>query len=119
MPTSPMISTADLKSAIESRNGKVLADFYQADAVIHIIDRNNPPSKPREIRGKAAIAAYWEDICSREMTHNVEAAIVQGNRLAFNENCAYPDGTKVFCSASADLTDGKIAIQTTVQAWDE
>ena len=53
------------------------------------------------------------------MTHNVEAAIVQGNRLAFNENCAYPDGTKVFCSASADLTDGKIAIQTTVQAWDE
>ena len=53
------------------------------------------------------------------MTHNVEAAIAEGDRLAFTEKCAYPDGTKVVCTALIDLKDGKIAKQTTVQVWDE
>ena len=40
--------------------------------VLRVIDRNNPPSKPREIRGRAAIATFWDDICSRAMTHSVD-----------------------------------------------
>src|SRR5262245_58632492 len=119
MATAQTVSTTDLKRAIETRDGKALADFYNADAVIQIIDRNNPPSKPLDIRGQTAIAAYWDDICGREMTHNVEAAIAEGDRLAFTEKCAYPDGTKVVCTALIDLKDGKIAKQTTVQVWDE
>jgi hypothetical protein len=35
--------------------------FYCDDAVVRIIDRNNPPSKPRVIKGKSAIGAFWED----------------------------------------------------------
>ena len=43
----------------------------------------------------------------------------QGNRLAFTQACAYPDGAKVFCVAVVELADGRIAQQTVVQAWDE
>ena len=52
------------------------------------------------------------------MTHKVEAGVTVGSRLAFTQSCAYPDGTKVFCSTMADLKGGKIARQVIVQAWD-
>jgi len=53
------------------------------------------------------------------MTHKVETSIAEGNRLAFTQACAYPEGGKVFCMAVIELKDGKIAQQTAVQAWDE
>jgi ketosteroid isomerase-like protein len=108
-----------IKQAIESRDGRMLASFYADTATLRIVDRSNPPSKPREINGKDAISAYWEDICSRAMTHTVETTVTEGNRLAFSETCLYPDGAKVFCQAMLELEDGKIARQAVVQAWDE
>jgi hypothetical protein len=53
------------------------------------------------------------------MTHTVEGGIADGDRLAFTQSCAYPDGMKVFCSAMLELKGGKIVRQTVVQAWDE
>jgi len=53
------------------------------------------------------------------MTHKVETSIAEGNRLAFTQACAYPEGGKVFCMAVIELKDGKIAQQTAVQARDE
>jgi ketosteroid isomerase-like protein len=108
-----------IKRAIESRDGRMLASFYADDAVVCVIDRNNPPSRPREVRGKSAIATFWDDICSRAMTHEVNFNIADGDRLAFSQACAYPDGAKVFCLAMLELKGGKIAQQTVVQAWDE
>jgi hypothetical protein len=107
-----------LKAAIEGRDAARLVGFYAQDAVMRIIDRDNPPSHPRELKGRPAIAAYYDDVCSRAMTHKVEAGIADGQRLAFTQACAYPDGTRVFCSAMIELADGKIARQTNVQAWD-
>jgi ketosteroid isomerase-like protein len=109
----------DLKRAIEGRDGAALAGFYASDAVLRIIDRNNPPSKPNELKGKAAIATFYEDVCGRNMSHKLENGVADGDRVAFTQSCAYPDGTKVFCSAMLELKDGKIARQTVVQAWDE
>jgi len=119
MPTATKVSGTDIKRAIETRDGKALASFYGADAVLRVIDRNNPPSRPREVRGRSAIASFWDDICSRAMTHRVDVTIAEDDRLAFTQDCAYPDGSKVFCAALVDLKDGKIARQTIVQAWDE
>jgi ketosteroid isomerase-like protein len=113
------VSGAAIKQAIEGRDGRMLASFYTEDAVLRVIDRNNPPSKPREVKGKSAISTFWDDICSRAMTHKVDVSIAEGNRLAFTQACAYPDGAKVFCMAVVELTDGRIAQQTVVQAWDE
>jgi ketosteroid isomerase-like protein len=112
------ISVPGLKRAIEERDAKALAGFYADDAVVRIIDRDNPPGRPRELKGKAAIAAYFDDVCGRAMTHRVESGLANGRNLAFTQACAYPDGTKVFCVAMLELKGGKIVRQTAVQAWD-
>jgi ketosteroid isomerase-like protein len=113
------VDGAAIKKAIEGRDGKLLSSFYTDDALVRVIDRNNPPSKPREIRGRAAISTFWDDICSRAMTHKVDTTIAEGDSLAFTQACAYPDGTKVYCAAMVELKNGRIARQTVVQAWDE
>jgi SnoaL-like domain len=117
--TTKPVTGAAIKQAIEGRDGKMLARFYANHAVLRVVDRNNPPSKPREIKGSAAIDMFWNDICSRAMTHTVETIIAEGNRLAFTQTCAYPDGAKVLCLSTLELDDGLIARQTVVQAWDE
>ena len=113
------VTGAAIKQAIESRNGRMLSSFYADDAMLRIVDRNNPPSKPREVKGRTAIATFWDDICSRAMTHRVETSIAEADRIAFSQACAYPDGMKVLCLALCELKGGKIARQTVVQAWDE
>ncbi len=113
------VTGSTIKRAIESRDGQMLASFYSDDAAVRVIDRNNPPSRPREVHGKSAITAFWDDICSRAMTHEVNFCVAEGDRLAFSQACVYPDGAKVFCLAMLELKNGKIARQTVVQAWDE
>lgn len=113
------ITGAAIKQAIETRDSKMLSGFYNDDAQLRIIDRNNPPSKPREIKGRAAITTFWDDICGRAMSHRVDTTIAQGDTFAFTQACAYPDGMKVMCMSVMDLKDGRIARQTVVQAWDE
>jgi hypothetical protein len=115
---SKSVTVAGLKRAIEGRKAAALAGLYADDAVVQVIDRDNPPSKPRNLQGKSAIASYFADVCGRDMTHKVESGVAVGNRLAFTQSCAYPDGTKVFCSAMVDLKGGKISRQVVVQAWD-
>lgn len=108
-----------IKSAIEGRDGRALASFYADHATTRIVDRNNPPSHPKEIKGRGAIASFWDDICSRTMTHRVDVTLSDGNQMAFTQACTYPDGAKVFCIALLKLEDGLIVDQTVVQAWDE
>ena len=112
------VTVAGLRRAIEGRKASALAALYADDAVVQVIDRDNPPSKPRRLQGKSDISSYFEDVCGRVMTHKVEAGVAVGSRLAFTQSCAYPDGTKVFCSTMVDLKGGKISRQVVVQAWD-
>jgi hypothetical protein len=116
--TSATVSFAELKRAIEGRDAKTLAAFYADDALLRIIDRDNPPSRPRELKGRPAIASYYDDVCGRAMTHRIEAGFANGEALAFTQACTYPDGTKVFCAAMLDIAGGKIVRQVAVQAWD-
>jgi len=112
------VTVAALKRAVEGRDAEALAGMYAEDALLLVIDRDNPPSSPRRLTGRAAIASYFSDVCGRDMTHMIENGVASGNRLAFTQSCTYADGTKVFCSAMLDLKSGKIARQTVVQAWD-
>lgn len=112
------ISLNSLRHAIETCDGAALGGFYADDAVLVIIDQLNPPGQPREIKGHAAVAAYFDDVCGRAMTHAVENGIESGDRMAFNQVCRYPDGKGVFCAATIELAGGKIARQVMVQAWD-
>jgi hypothetical protein len=107
-----------LRRAIESRDGQTLSGFYADDAVLRIIDQNNPPSHPLEIQGSDAITAYYADVCGRTMTHRLDAGIAEGDRVAFTQTCTYPDGKQVLCAATLELLHGKIARQISIQAWD-
>ena len=113
-----MASVAELKRAIEGHDAKALAALYADDALLRIIDHDNPPSKPRDLEGKQAIAAYYDDVCSRAMSHRIDSAVESGESLSFTQICTYPDGAKVFCAAMLQIKDGKIVRQTAVQAWD-
>ena len=107
-----------LKKAIENRDAKNLRSLYADDAVITIIDSDNPPSKPRVIKGSVEIGAFLEDVYSRDMTHTVESGVLEGNRLAFIQGCKYGDGGRVIASSIAEIGPRGIVKQTTVQAWD-
>ena len=113
-----MLTIPVLRRAIESRDGETLSGFYANDAVLRIVDQINPPSQPREITGREAITAYYDDVCGRTMTHRVDAGIIEGDRLAFSQTCTYPDGKRVFCASNVELVGGKIVRQISIQAWD-
>lgn len=113
------LDIASLRRAIEGRDARLLTSLYADDAELQVIDRMHPPSAPLRLQGKGAIAEFYGAICAREMTHHVEHTVVSPEQLAFTESCEYPDGMRVFCAALAELRDGKIGRQVSVQAWDE
>ncbi len=108
-----------LRRAIEERDAGTLADLYSEDAELRIVNRNSFPSVPFVLRGREAISDYYKDICGQAMTHRIEREVVGEARAAFNEECEYPDGTRVLCAVTLELKDGRIAGQVNVEAWDE
>jgi hypothetical protein len=109
---------AGIRKAVENRDAKSLKALYAANAVLTIIDTDNPPSKPRTIKGATDIGAFLDDVYSRDMKHTLDSGIVDGKHLAYVEGCSYPDGTHVIASAMAELGPNGIIKQTIVQAWD-
>lgn len=108
-----------LRRAIEGRDADTLAGLYAEDAEVITVNRNTTPSSPNVLRGKEAIGDYLRDVCSREMIHRVENEVVGEDRVAFQEACEYPDGTRVLGAETLEVRDGKIVRQVNVEAWDE
>jgi ketosteroid isomerase-like protein len=108
-----------LRRGVEQLDAELLIGLYAGDAELRIVNRYTTPSSPRELHGNEEIAEYLRDVCGRAMTHRIENEVVGENRVAFNEACEYPDGTKVFCAATLEVRDGKISRQVNVEAWDE
>lgn len=99
-------------------DAEALVELYTDDAVIEVVDAVSPPSNPRVLKGREALREYFEDVCSRDMTHQVQDPIVAGDHLAFRVACQYATGERVLTSETCRLRDGKIAHETLVQAWD-
>ena len=108
-----------LRRAIEDRDAETLAGLYADDAEVITVNHNTTPSSPNVLRGKEEIGEYLRDVCSREMTHRVENEVVGEDRIAFQEACEYPDGTRVLGAQTLELRDGKIVRHVNVEAWDE
>ena len=107
-----------LRKAVEARDAASLKSYYAGDAVLTIVDTDNPPSKPRIIAGAKDIGAYLDDVYSRDMTHTIDMGVIDGKAMAFVEGCRYGDGTHVIASCTAELGPNGIVKQTIVQAWD-
>ena len=109
---------AALKRAMEGTDAAALGRLYAEDAEMTIVDRDRPPGAPMRVQGRPAILAFWEDVCGRAMTHKLGREVIGADRVAFVEECAYPDGCNVMAAMTLDLRDGRIARHLTVQAWD-
>jgi hypothetical protein len=108
-----------MRRAVEQLDADLLASLYSDDAQLRIFNKNTTPSSPREIRGRQEIAEYLHDVCGRAMTHRIEREVLGEERVSFNEECEYPDGTKVLAATTLEVRDGKIVGQVNVEAWDE
>lgn len=108
-----------LRHAVEHRDADALVALYADEAELRIVNRNATPSYASLLVGRAAISGYLDDVCGRAMTHRIEREVVGEWRVAFNEECEYPDGTKVLCAATLEIEDGRIVRQFNVEAWDE
>ncbi len=108
-----------MRRGIEGRDADLLIGLYADDAELRIVNKITPPSSPRELHGKEEITEYLRDVCGRAMTHHIENEVIGGERVAFNEACEYPDGTRVLSATTLEVRDGKVARQVSVEAWDE
>lgn len=108
-----------LRRAAEHNDAETLADLYAEDAEVLIVNRETPPSSPHVLHGREAIAEYLKDVCGRDIKSRIESEVVGEERIAFNEACEYPDGTRVLSATTLEMQDGKIARQVSVEAWDE
>ena len=117
--TSTTTAGADvLRRSVQARDAEAIADLYHADATIEIVDAVNSPSRPRRLTGRGEIEAHLRDLYARDMRHEVDLAVGSPDALAYAVRCAYPDGTRVLCSAIGELREGRIAREVVVQAWD-
>ncbi len=108
-----------MRRAIEQLDADLLVSLYADEAEMRTVNRNTTPSSPKVLKGKEEITEHLRDVCGRAMTHRVENEVLGEDRVAFNEACEYPDGTKVLCAATLEVSDGKIIRQVNVEAWDE
>ncbi len=108
-----------MRRAIEQLDADLLVSLYADEAEMRTVNRYTTPSSPKVLKGKEEITEHLCDVCGRAMTHRVENEVVGEDRVAFNEACEYPDGTRVLCAATLEVSDGKIIRQVNVEAWDE
>jgi len=116
---STTIDFAALKRALQERDADAQLALYADDAEVRLVDRINTPRSPRVLRGRDEIREWIEDICARDMTHEVQTPVLGDRSVAFTEACRYPDGTNVLCATVLELDGGRIVRQVAVQAWDE
>jgi ketosteroid isomerase-like protein len=109
---------AALRRGHADHDAATLASLYTDDAVLEIVDATSPPSNPRVVEGGEAIRGYYDDVCSRDMTHDVRDVVTADGRLAFTVACRYGTGERVLAAETCELRDGRIAHETLVQAWD-
>jgi hypothetical protein len=105
--------------AIVERDAEALAAAYADDAVLTIVDRDHPPAAPEVLSGRPAIAAWYRDVCGRNVTHTVPVLIGDASGFAFEQHCRYPDGPRVMCLSVATVENGRIVRQTASQTWDD
>lgn len=118
MVTATNLDLDAIRKGQEDHDTEALMSTYADDAEVSVVDANNPPSRPRTLRGKDEIAAFWSDILGRGLVHKVERLFAADDQAACRVLCEYPNGSRVLCSSTCDLEGGKIAREVIVQAWD-
>jgi hypothetical protein len=108
-----------IRSGYRDRDVAKVMSAYAEAIESTIVNRNNPPSRPLVLRGRAALKRMVEDICSREMSHAIADVTVGDGSLAYRVDCRYPDGCNVIALYMATVKDGRIVREFSIDCWDE
>ena len=108
-----------LRTGYRERDAAKVLSVYADDVEATIVNRNNPPSRPLVLRGRAALRKMVQDICAREMTHAMQGATVADGSIAYRVDCRYPDGCNVIGLYMATVKDGLIVREFSIDCWDE
>jgi SnoaL-like domain len=119
MTTATTFDFAGYRQALAGLDRDALERLLAPDAEYVQVDKLTPPSSPRVVRGRDAIAEMLDDIAGRGLTIEVSDPVVGEARAAYSCECRYPDGTRVASVANMELREGRIARIFEVQAWDE
>jgi SnoaL-like domain len=112
------LDTEALRRAHEDHDWELLTSLYTDGAESITVDKNNPPSSPRVQRGREEIGTFWKEVMGRDKTDGVRNLLEGPDKVSFQVDCLYPDGTRVLASHTLELEDGQIAREWLVQAWD-
>lgn len=119
MNTTTAFDLETFTRAIEERDASTQLAMYARDAQVTLADKVAQPGSPRALHGRGEIQSWLEDVCARDMTHDVGHTVRDDRGVAFTEECRYPNGANVLCATVLEIRDGLIVRQVGVQAWDE
>ena len=108
-----------LRNGYHTRDAAMIASVYAEDVELTICNRNNPPAKRLVLRGREAVRRMLDDLCAREMTHQIGHVTLGEGTIAFSFQCQYPDGCQVVALNVATLKKGLIVSELSVDCWDE
>ena len=108
-----------IRLGMQRRDAGLLAGLYAEQCECTVVNRNNPPSKPLILRGRAEIRRLFDDICGREMTHEVTRMLAGNGAASFSLRCRYPDGCTLVAMSMLTIEAGLIVSELSVDCWDE
>ena len=108
-----------LRLGIERCDPDLLIGFYAVDARLTIVNAHAPHASPFVLDGKAQIAKHLRVVFGPETSHRVEReAAIGDDRVAFQEACEYPDGSRVWVETTLNIKGAKILRQVDVVTTD-
>ncbi len=108
-----------LRQALETRDLDLLLGLYDPAAEVVVVNKNTPPSRPFSTEGWQELETYFQEICGRDLTHQIGDEVLGDGRVSYTELCAYPTGEKVFTANVLEIADGAITKHTLIETWDE
>ena len=106
------------KLAFEAKDAVRWIEFFADDAEWNEYRNQDPPARPRQIRGKAEIRRYVESLARGSPSRTIESEVISGDRVAFRTWTVLLGGQRIVEHVILEIIDGKISKQVDVEAWD-
>jgi ketosteroid isomerase-like protein len=109
----------DLREHVAAGDVTAFGELLADDVVWSVIDQRTPPAAPAVLHGREAVLAALRDVVGRGIVTHVTDGFAAGDRGALELTCTYPAGGQVVEHALIEISGGRIARWSGVQAWDD
>ena len=113
------LDLAAFNRAIDTSDAESQIAVYDDSAEVQVIDADNPPSAPRVLKGKDAIADWVRSNCQPQVSRRVVRLINGADRIAYTVAQVQDDGSpEIVATSTAELRDGLVTHEHTILFWD-